>query len=688
MVLLNKGEYMEKVFDIDKLFNMGPVVMIVWEDFDDGVISYISENVFDVLGYTQEEIINTEFRYAKIIHSDDLTRVKDEISSYLDKNIDNFSQQYRLKKKNGEYIYVFDFTRVIKNDNNDIVKVIGYFYDQTESELLKQEIEKKHKRLEYLIDSANLGTWVLNLNNKNVEYNDNWAKIIGYTLSELEPLSYDTWAKRCHPEDLNKALDKLEKYLNGESDIYEAEFRMLHKNGNYKWVLSRGKVLEYDKDGNPHILYGVHIDIDEQKKTEEKLRRFVKYLNTAQAVSKTGSWHIDINTNNLWWSKETYRIFGLTENSFVNLDKFIERIHPDDRQKVSDALKQAIDGKVYDIDHRIIVGNEIKWVNEKAEVVFDDDKAIEAFGTVRDITLERQIYEKLKNENRLIELLFDLLPGFLWFVNKDKIIQKQNKNAKERFGSKIGEKCYMSIFCGKFLSEEHKKLLNEGINLPEMKCEFCIANESLDLKSEFSIEIEDRENKKFYKVWWIPLSENEYIHYLIDITEQKEAESYLMELAVKDHLTKIYNRRYITERLEADIELCKRTNRKFSLIMFDIDHFKNINDTYGHNIGDNVLVKLTDIVKRRIRKIDIFARWGGEEFMIILPESRLENARLLAENLRKLIEETDILRDRTVTCSFGVTEYYEGDTVDFIVKRADDCLYKAKFLGRNTVVSI
>jgi diguanylate cyclase (GGDEF)-like protein len=100
------------------------------------------------------------------------------------------------------------------------------------------------------------------------------------------------------------------------------------------------------------------------------------------------------------------------------------------------------------------------------------------------------------------------------------------------------------------------------------------------------------------------------------------------------------------------------------------------------------LVKLTDIVKRRIRKIDIFARWGGEEFMIILPESRLENARLLAENLRKLIEETDILRDRTVTCSFGVTEYYEGDTVDFIVKRADDCLYKAKSLGRNTVVSI
>jgi diguanylate cyclase (GGDEF)-like protein/PAS domain S-box-containing protein len=688
MVLLNKGEYMEKVFDIDKLFNMGPVVMIVWEDFDDGVISYISENVLDVLGYTQEEIINTEFRYAKIIHSDDLTRVKDEISSYLDKNIDNFSQQYRLKKKNGEYIYVFDFTRVIKNDNNDIVKIIGYFYDQTESVLLKQEIEKKHKRLELLIDSANLGTWVLNLNNKNVEYNDNWAKIIGYTLNELEPLSYDTWAKRCHPEDLDKALNKLEKYLNGESDIYEAEFRMLHKNGNYKWVLSRGKVLEYDKDGNPHILYGVHIDFDEQKKTEEKLRRFVKYLNTAQAVSKTGSWHIDINTNNLWWSKETYRIFGLTENSFVNLDKFIERIHPDDRQKVSDALKQAIDGKVYDIDHRIIVGNEIKWVNEKAEVVFDDDKAIEAFGTVRDITLERQIYEKLKNENRLIELLFDLLPGFLWFVNKDKIIQKQNKNAKERFGSKIGEKCYMSIFCGKFLSEEHKKLLNEGIELPEMKCEFCIANESLDLKSEFSIEIEDRENKKFYKVWWIPLSENEYIHYLIDITEQKEAESYLMELAVKDHLTKIYNRRYITERLEADIELCKRANRTFSLIMFDIDHFKNINDTYGHNVGDNVLIKLTDIVKRRIRKIDIFARWGGEEFMIILPESRLENARLLAENLRKLIEETDILRDRTVTCSFGVTEYYEGDTVDFIVKRADDCLYKAKSLGRNTVVSI
>ena len=156
-------------------------------------------------------------------------------------------------------------------------------------------------------------------------------------------------------------------------------------------------------------------------------------------------------------------------------------------------------------------------------------------------------------------------------------------------------------------------------------------------------------------------------------------------LSITDPLTKIYNRLKFTEELEREIRAVKRYRYPLALIMLDIDHFKNINDTYGHDMGDAALIKVVDIVRRSIRTTDIFARWGGEEFMLLLPHTGLKSAGYVADKLRKIIEGTNIPGIKKMTCSFGVAAYDQNEHMDSFVKRVDNALYRAKNSGRNRV---
>jgi diguanylate cyclase (GGDEF)-like protein len=157
------------------------------------------------------------------------------------------------------------------------------------------------------------------------------------------------------------------------------------------------------------------------------------------------------------------------------------------------------------------------------------------------------------------------------------------------------------------------------------------------------------------------------------------------ELSATDPLTGIFNRKRLNEELAIEIERVKRYAGFMALIMFDIDHFKEINDAHGHAVGDSVLVELVSVVKGLIRRADVFSRWGGEEFLILLPETDLEGAQKMAEKLRVSIETNKFTGVPIVTCSFGVAAFTEIDDEDTLLKRADDALYDAKNSGRNRV---
>lgn len=186
-----------------------------------------------------------------------------------------------------------------------------------------------------------------------------------------------------------------------------------------------------------------------------------------------------------------------------------------------------------------------------------------------------------------------------------------------------------------------------------------------------------------------------------DITELKQTQSSL-ELALTkvelmantDQLTGVYNRRYFEDIAQKEIERCVRYQQTFSLLVLDLDYFKNINDKYGHHVGDEVLIHFTSICQRQLRLTDTLCRIGGEEFSIVLPSTHGKDALQIAERIRDSVSTTDIPLDEennqlTITVSIGVTEYRRQDlAISDTLVRADKALYRCKEIGRNNSLLI
>ncbi|GBD96509.1 MAG TPA: sensor domain-containing diguanylate cyclase [Nitrospirae bacterium] len=180
--------------------------------------------------------------------------------------------------------------------------------------------------------------------------------------------------------------------------------------------------------------------------------------------------------------------------------------------------------------------------------------------------------------------------------------------------------------------------------------------------------------------------------YVQDVTEVAVYEQKLLDLNMKDDLTGAYNRRFLEMKLNEEVNRYRRYRRDFSIIMFDIDYFKGINDRYGHQCGDFILKSVSSRISSKIRNVDYLARYGGDEFCCLLPETDIDSALIVAERFRTAIMEQENNFDGSIlkiTISLGVSELREGlDTPEILLKKADGALYKAKNEGRNRVVAI
>lgn len=172
------------------------------------------------------------------------------------------------------------------------------------------------------------------------------------------------------------------------------------------------------------------------------------------------------------------------------------------------------------------------------------------------------------------------------------------------------------------------------------------------------------------------------------VKRAKDTEELLYKHATIDPLTGLFNRRHFVS--IADYEYSKRDKKSLSLILTDIDYFKKINDTYGHEVGDIVLKTVSKFLTKELRECDTLSRWGGEEFLFLLPDTKLDQANEVAERIRQNIEELKIVCSDeltlNITSTFGVAEYQENETFDETLARADQALYKGKDKGRNIVV--
>ena len=292
--------------------------------------------------------------------------------------------------------------------------------------------------------------------------------------------------------------------------------------------------------------------------------------------------------------------------------------------------------------------------------------------------------QKVKNRTHELSITRDEMQNYIDIVDKHVITSNINSKGIITYASE--EFCKISKYSKAELLGHHNNLVHH----PDMP-ESLYVDIWLIIKQGKSWQGEIKNKAKDGSFYWIDAdidpeyNENrEIIGYTAicqDITDKKRIE----ELSITDRLTQLYNRSKLDDALDYEINRANRYNNLLSVIMFDIDHFKQINDNFGHPIGDIVLVSIADITRKLLRNTDIAGRWGGEEFMVICPNTDLQGATHLAEKIRRTIASYHFQEAGHRTSSFGVATYKKDEEKASLLKRVDTLLYKAKENGRNRV---
>ncbi|MFA9373175.1 MAG: diguanylate cyclase [Poseidonibacter sp.] len=300
------------------------------------------------------------------------------------------------------------------------------------------------------------------------------------------------------------------------------------------------------------------------------------------------------------------------------------------------------------------------------------------------ISLETRVDQEIKK----IKSILDAQDNIVMVINKEKITNVNKKfyeffevESLEEFfeENKIFYDCFQDQYG--FITKEILIAQDSWINyikdLQEIDRVVKIRNK-FNVERIFAINVDNYENKLDY-----------YVLSLTDITELKEKSNLLEYQASHDSLTGLYNRNKFKDLFGKELRRGIRYDNQLSLILFDIDDFKKVNDNCGHQVGDEVLVEISKRVLSGVREHDTVVRWGGEEFIILLPETNIDGAVMVAEKIRLLISEIPISSENlNITASFGISKMNEDDTKDSFILRADKALYKAKDNGKNQVVTI
>ena len=310
------------------------------------------------------------------------------------------------------------------------------------------------------------------------------------------------------------------------------------------------------------------------------------------------------------------------------------------------------------------------------------------------IELNLSLESKIEKEINKIKSILDAQDNIIIVTNKEEIT-----NVNKKFLDFFGIINFDDFIATKknifdFFQEEFGFITKEQIDKQESWIKYIkdlheidrivkIKGASLEEKI-FAINVDYYENKDDYH----ENKDDYYVFSLTDITKLKEKSNLLEYQASHDKLTGLFNRNRFDEVYEKEIKRAKRYNNDLSLIIFDIDNFKMINDTYGHQTGDEVLKEMARITISNVREQDIIVRWGGEEFLILLPQTNLLGAFTVANKIRTSIEANIFTTNSlNITASFGVTQLLENDDESSFIARSDKFLYEAKKTGKNKVVS-
>jgi diguanylate cyclase (GGDEF)-like protein/PAS domain S-box-containing protein len=473
-------------------------------------------------------------------------------------------------------------------------------------------------------------------------------------------------------EATNKEIEQ-ELLKNGKVSLREV--RITTSSGRIIQNLFTGAILD---DLNKKSFLTVTIDVTGQKQAEDNLKEAEKRFSLALEGAEMGLWDWDMINNKVYFSKLWKSMLGYDENEIENSFEGWKKLwHEDDVQKIEKAIKDYLNGKTekYEIIHRLKTkNNSWKWILTRGSLLRQKDGTPYRWvGTNVDITNEKERSDEL-------ERFFSVNLDLLCIADIDGNFLKVNSEWINVLGY---SREYLEK--SKFLDFVHP---DDIPNTLEAMSKLSQQHEVVDFVNRYRAK-----NDEYRYIEWRSHPYGKIIYAAArDITDKIETEKKYREIAIRDPLTEVYNRRHLFERLSSMISEHTRTKKDFSVAILDIDFFKKINDTFGHQAGDYILKEFTKTITHNLRPYDVLGRYGGEEFMIILDWVSKETALIIVERiLTDVRQKKYVYGDATIcfTFSAGISDCKDAEedfTVEKLVEKADSRLYSAKHSGRNTII--
>jgi diguanylate cyclase (GGDEF)-like protein/PAS domain S-box-containing protein len=600
----------------------------------------------------------------------------------------------------------------------------------------EHSLEESDSRFRAMADALPSLIWQAGPDKLCTFFNRSWLAFTGRSLAQEMG---NGWVEGVHTDDLERCLNTYTDAFDARQ-AFEMKYRLRHASGEYRWIVDIGTPI-HGPDGEFRGYFGHCLDITEIQHLNEALASGRERYALAQRAAHIVTLDWDIESDRLQWSEEIEPLLGFAPGGFAHTyEAFLECVHPDDRAAVEQAVKAARKrGRSYHIEHRIVRPNgSVRWVLETGDVVRDaGNKAVRMIGIVQDITDRKRAEEALRQSHEQLTASLATLQIHtrdLTQVNEmNELLQTCLK--EEEIHRVFGHMAHtLELGSGGLLAMHRppgqglQTVANwghtEGMDMvfdpddcwglrrgqsyeptlttPRLYCahfrpdpgmlNLChplvVQGETMGLISVRAPA--DIGDTAWLRIRQLSVTLGEALKLALSNIRLREA---LREQATRDPLTGLFNRRYLDETLPRELHACQRDDQPLALAMLDIDHFKQYNDTWGHEAGDLVLIEVSRILREHLRASDIACRYGGEELVAVMPRAELHEARERISRIANLVRNVELhIHDRplpAVTFSAGIAlAPRHGETADILLRAADQALYAAKQEGRDRVFTV
>ncbi|MGM0381071.1 MAG: PAS domain-containing protein [bacterium] len=295
-------------------------------------------------------------------------------------------------------------------------RVVFVARDITELKERERELEEVKNRLELAVEGGNLGIWDWDMTTDSVQYNDQWARMLGYSRAEIEP-HLEAWKERVHPDDLEEVREALNDHIAGETKFYKKEQRLKTADGDWKWLLDVGKIFEWDEDGEPVRSVGIHIDIDERKRLERTLKEERDMFSRGPTV--VFKWENVQSGRIKYVSDNVEDVLGYTPEQLLSGEiTYNDIVHEEDharvREEVITGRESEVEGFTHDPYRVVTADGEVRWVLDHTKNLWQDEEGAQLLGYVIDITRRKQMAEELRKNKERLDALLSNTPSVIY----------------------------------------------------------------------------------------------------------------------------------------------------------------------------------------------------------------------------------------------------------------------------------